>query len=45
MAVFPIPSFLQNQSVEEIHERMMKYLPSGSTDARPHFYRCHLGGL
>lgn len=28
MAVFPIPSFLQNQSVEEIHERMMKYLPS-----------------
>ena len=28
MAEFPIPSFLLNQSVEEIHERMMKHLPS-----------------
>ena len=27
MAVFPIPSFLENQSVEEIHERMMAELP------------------
>lgn len=28
MAEFPIPSFLQNQSVEEIHERMLKMLPT-----------------
>lgn len=28
MADFPIPSFLENQSVEEIHERMLQQLPA-----------------
>lgn len=28
MAEFPIPSFLQNQSAEEIHERMQSLMPS-----------------
>ena len=27
MAEFPIPSFLENQSVEEIHARMRQYMP------------------
>lgn len=27
MAEFPIPSFLENQSLDEIHERMLKELP------------------
>lgn len=28
MAEFPIPSFLENQSLDEIHEQMMKQLPA-----------------